>query len=84
MRNTFYWYLIASLLLDEPLSVSSRIKQCTVVSMDQLITVHHEMGHVQYYIQYKDLPLFLRKGANSGELTQALLVEYTRAMETCW
>ncbi|KAF0306254.1 Angiotensin-converting enzyme [Amphibalanus amphitrite] len=43
-----------------------RIKQCTVVSMDQLITVHHEMGHIQYYIQYKDLPMALRRGANSG------------------
>ena len=35
--------------------------------MDQLITVHHEMGHIQYYIQYKDLPMALRRGANSGE-----------------
>jgi len=32
----------------------SRIKQCTVVTMDDLITVHHEMGHVQYFLQYKN------------------------------
>ncbi|XP_043859649.1 angiotensin-converting enzyme-like [Dromiciops gliroides] len=43
-----------------------RIKQCTRVTMDQLSTVHHEMGHVQYYLQYKDLPVSLRAGANPG------------------
>ena len=34
--------------------------------MDQLSTVHHEMGHVQYYLQYKDQPVSLRQGANPG------------------
>ncbi|KAG3268689.1 angiotensin-converting enzyme isoform X1 [Ictidomys tridecemlineatus] len=43
-----------------------RIKQCTRVTMDQLSTVYHEMGHVQYYLQYKDLPVTLRRGANPG------------------
>ncbi|XP_023569948.1 angiotensin-converting enzyme isoform X1 [Octodon degus] len=43
-----------------------RIKQCTRVTMAQLSTVHHEMGHVQYYLQYKDLPVSLRRGANPG------------------
>nr|XP_019588537.1 PREDICTED: angiotensin-converting enzyme isoform X1 [Rhinolophus sinicus] len=43
-----------------------RIKQCTRVAMDQLSTVHHEMGHVQYYLQYKDQPVSLRQGANPG------------------
>lgn len=44
----------------------SRIKQCTVVTMDDLITVHHEMGHVQYFLQYKDQPVSFRDGANPG------------------
>ncbi|EFX86561.1 hypothetical protein DAPPUDRAFT_307858 [Daphnia pulex] len=43
-----------------------RIKQCTVVTTEQLVTVHHEMGHVQYYLQYKDQPLVFRRGANPG------------------
>uniref|UniRef100_A0A8C5GLA4 Angiotensin-converting enzyme n=1 Tax=Gouania willdenowi TaxID=441366 RepID=A0A8C5GLA4_GOUWI len=43
-----------------------RIKQCTVVTMEQLSTVHHEMGHVQYYLQYKDQPVGFRRGANPG------------------
>ncbi|NXX98126.1 ACE enzyme, partial [Centropus bengalensis] len=43
-----------------------RIKQCTTVTMEQLFTVHHEMGHVQYYLQYKDQPVTFRSGANPG------------------
>lgn len=34
--------------------------------MEQLFTVHHEMGHVEYYLQYKDLPVAFRRGANPG------------------
>ncbi|XP_068161194.1 angiotensin-converting enzyme [Antennarius striatus] len=43
-----------------------RIKQCTTVTMEQLFTVHHEMGHIQYYLQYKDQPVGFRRGANPG------------------
>ncbi|TMS22592.1 Angiotensin-converting enzyme [Larimichthys crocea] len=43
-----------------------RIKQCTTVTMEQLFTVHHEMGHIQYYLQYKDQPVGYRRGANPG------------------
>uniref|UniRef100_A0A669CQ29 Angiotensin-converting enzyme n=1 Tax=Oreochromis niloticus TaxID=8128 RepID=A0A669CQ29_ORENI len=43
-----------------------RIKQCTTVTMEQLFTVHHEMGHIQYYLQYKDKPVGFRRGANPG------------------
>ncbi|MEQ2159703.1 hypothetical protein GOODEAATRI_025768 [Goodea atripinnis] len=43
-----------------------RIKQCTTVTMEQLFTVHHEMGHIQYYLQYKDQPVGYRQGANPG------------------
>lgn len=34
--------------------------------MEQLFTVHHEMGHVEYYLQYKDQPVSFRSGANPG------------------
>ncbi|XP_052132138.1 angiotensin-converting enzyme-like isoform X2 [Frankliniella occidentalis] len=43
-----------------------RIKQCTRITHRDLITAHHEMGHVQYYLQYKHLPKVYRRGANSG------------------
>ncbi|XP_066978847.1 angiotensin-converting enzyme-like [Macrobrachium rosenbergii] len=43
-----------------------RIKQCTDVTMNDLITVHHEMGHVEYFLQYMHLPQVFRTGANPG------------------
>ena len=39
---------------------------CTDITMEDLITVHHEMGHIQYYLQYKDKPVVYRNGANPG------------------
>ncbi|ELT90813.1 hypothetical protein CAPTEDRAFT_166512 [Capitella teleta] len=43
-----------------------RIKMCTEVTQESLLTVHHEMGHVHYFIMYKDQPVMFRRGANSG------------------
>uniref|UniRef100_A0A1B0D1L8 Angiotensin-converting enzyme n=1 Tax=Phlebotomus papatasi TaxID=29031 RepID=A0A1B0D1L8_PHLPP len=43
-----------------------RIKMCTKINMVDYNTVHHEMGHINYYIQYRHLPLLLRGGANPG------------------
>lgn len=34
--------------------------------MEQLQTVHHELGHIQYFLQYQDLPFPYREGANPG------------------
>ena len=42
---------------------------CTELDLDNLVTIHHEMGHIQYYIQYKHLPYEFRAGANSGKLS---------------
>lgn len=44
-----------------------RIKQCTEVDMKNLLTVHHEMAHIEYYLYYSDLPYLYRDGANPGE-----------------
>ncbi|KAK6182477.1 hypothetical protein SNE40_010158 [Patella caerulea] len=43
-----------------------RVKQCTDVTMSDLITVHHEMGHIEYYLMYKDKPIVFQNGANPG------------------
>jgi peptidyl-dipeptidase A len=43
-----------------------RIKQCTRVNMDDFHTVHHELGHIQYFMQYKHQPVIYRDGANPG------------------
>ena len=34
--------------------------------MEDLVVAHHEMGHIQYFMQYKDLPVTFREGANPG------------------
>lgn len=39
---------------------------CTEVNFEDFITIHHEMGHIQYYLQYKDQPYAFREGANPG------------------
>ncbi|XP_017853861.1 angiotensin-converting enzyme [Drosophila busckii] len=43
-----------------------RIKQCTTVTQSQFFTVHHELGHIQYFLQYQHLPFVYRTGANPG------------------
>ncbi|XP_055326230.1 angiotensin-converting enzyme-like, partial [Sitodiplosis mosellana] len=43
-----------------------RIKMCTNINQEDLIVIHHEMGHIQYFIQYKDQPTVFRAGANPG------------------
>ncbi|ROT83106.1 angiotensin converting enzyme [Penaeus vannamei] len=41
-----------------------RVKQCTQVTLSDLITAHHEMGHIQYFMQYKDQPHIFQRSAN--------------------
>jgi len=44
-----------------------RIKMCTRDnSFQDLQTIHHELGHIQYYQNYKHLPQVYRDGANDG------------------
>ena len=43
-----------------------RIKQCIEPTADQLVTVHHELGHVYYYLHYGDLPSLYQSSANPG------------------
>ncbi|KAM6385372.1 angiotensin-converting enzyme 2 [Alca torda] len=43
-----------------------RIKMCTKVTMDDFLTAHHEMGHIEYDMAYSAQPYLLRGGANEG------------------
>nr|CAH7718565.1 unnamed protein product [Callosobruchus chinensis] len=43
-----------------------RIKMCTQVNMKDLITAHHEMAHIYYFMEYKNQPKVFRDGANPG------------------
>ncbi|XP_046478728.1 angiotensin-converting enzyme-like isoform X1 [Neodiprion pinetum] len=46
--------------------IDFRIKQCTRVNMEDLFSTHHEMAHLQYYLQYRDQPLLFRNEALPG------------------
>ena len=37
---------------------------CAKVSMNDLFIIHHEMGHIQYYMSYKDQPFIYKDGAH--------------------
>ncbi len=43
-----------------------RIKMCIQVDEDNLITVHHELGHIYYYQYYYDKPVLFQQGAHDG------------------
>lgn len=43
-----------------------RIKQCVEITEEQLGTLHHELGHIYYYLMYKDLPQVFKGGAHDG------------------
>ena len=43
-----------------------RIKQCVEVTEEQLSTLHHELGHIYYYLMYKDQPSVFKGGAHDG------------------
>ncbi|RBP53297.1 M2 family metallopeptidase [Arenicella xantha] len=43
-----------------------RIKQCVEVTEEQFGTLHHELGHIYYYLMYKDLPPIFKGGAHDG------------------
>jgi peptidyl-dipeptidase A len=43
-----------------------RIKQCIEPTEDELITIHHELGHVYYYVSYNALAPIFQAGAHDG------------------
>ncbi|XP_055642821.1 angiotensin-converting enzyme isoform X2 [Toxorhynchites rutilus septentrionalis] len=43
-----------------------RIKMCTTVTHKDFITAHHELAHVQYFLNYRNNPKVFRDGANPG------------------
>ncbi|MDA0795929.1 MAG: M2 family metallopeptidase [Proteobacteria bacterium] len=43
-----------------------RIKQCVEINEEQFGTLHHELGHIYYYLMYKDQPSVFKRGAHDG------------------
>ncbi len=43
-----------------------RIKMCIRPTYEELRTIYHELGHVYYYLWYKDQPFLFKNGAHDG------------------
>ena len=43
-----------------------RIKMCIEPTEEDLVTIHHELGHDYYFRAYKDQPFLYQAGANDG------------------
>ncbi|WP_434344729.1 M2 family metallopeptidase [Myxococcus virescens] len=43
-----------------------RIKMCIKPTEEDLVTIHHELGHNYYYTYYYQLPVLYQAGANDG------------------
>ncbi|MCX5742339.1 MAG: M2 family metallopeptidase [Proteobacteria bacterium] len=43
-----------------------RIKMCIKKTQEDLVTIHHELGHDYYYNNYFQLPILFQSGANDG------------------
>ncbi|XP_073653173.1 angiotensin-converting enzyme-like protein Ace3 isoform X1 [Tursiops truncatus] len=41
-----------------------RIKKCTEVAIEDLLSIFHQMGYIQYFLQYKNLSVIFHTGAN--------------------
>ncbi len=43
-----------------------RIKMCVEIKEEDLVTIHHELGHDYYFHYYYKLPFLFQQGANDG------------------
>lgn len=43
-----------------------RLKMCIEPRVEDLITIHHELGHIYYYLNYYQRPVLFQSGANDG------------------
>ncbi len=43
-----------------------RIKMCIKPDEESLTTIYHELGHIYYYLAYKDKPALFQSGAHDG------------------
>jgi len=43
-----------------------RVKMCIKPTEEDLVTIHHELGHDYYYTYYYKLPVLYQQGANDG------------------
>lgn len=65
-----------------------RIKMCIKIDEEDLITVHHELGHNYYFMNYFTKPMLFQQGANDGfheaigdALTLSITPEYLKSLQ---
>ncbi|MFO0631516.1 MAG: M2 family metallopeptidase [Nannocystaceae bacterium] len=51
---------------DVELNNDLRIKMCIKIDHENLVTIHHELGHDYYYMNYYTKPVLYQAGANDG------------------
>ena len=51
---------------DVELNDDLRIKMCIKINQEDLVTIHHELGHNYYYHYYYQLPVLFQAGAHDG------------------
>ena len=51
---------------DVTFSNDLRIKMCIEKTQEDLVTIHHELGHDYYFAAYYQLPVLFQLGANDG------------------
>lgn len=50
----------------DPPNEDLRIKMCIDPTEEDLVTIYHELGHIYYYIYYRNLPFVFQSGAHDG------------------
>lgn len=55
---------------------------CTDVTHKDFITVHHELAHIQYFMNYKYNPKVFRDGANPGNFHFSFLLSFNNSTLT--
>ncbi|XP_005070292.1 angiotensin-converting enzyme-like protein Ace3 [Mesocricetus auratus] len=41
-----------------------RVKKCTEVTIEDLLSIFHQMGHIQYFLQFQNLSIIYQEGAS--------------------
>src|SRR5262249_61758839 len=64
-----------------------RVKMCIKIDEENLVTIHHELGHDYYFHAYYQLPVLFQLGANDGfheaigdALTLSITPEYLKQL----
>jgi peptidyl-dipeptidase A len=65
-----------------------RMKMCIKPNEEELTTIYHELGHIYYYLAYKDQPPLFQSGAHDGfheaigdTIVLSMTPEYLKSIE---